>query len=282
VIPEALRWWSATPEGAAWLERLPRLVDECAALWDLEVGEPLGGHAAYVVSAALGDGTPVVLKLNFPEHESEHEAAALEHYGPAAAPRVLAHDPARRTLLLERIEPGSALPDDEVEAVVPDILATIWRPPARDHPFRALHDEAERWAHAIPDAWERGGRPFARALVDEAVAALRALGPTQPDQVVVHQDLHAGNVLRGARAPWLVIDPKPLAGERAFDLVALARNRPDPAFLRRLALATGVDPERARGWALAHALAWGCQGGRWLPGQVAAAAALSGTRARGR
>jgi hypothetical protein len=31
MIPDELRWWAETPEGAAWLERLPRLVEECAA-----------------------------------------------------------------------------------------------------------------------------------------------------------------------------------------------------------------------------------------------------------
>ncbi len=91
--------------------------------------------------------------------------------------------------------------------------------------------------------------------------------------------LHAGNVLRGTRAPWLAIDPKPIAGERAFDLVVLARNRPDRAFVRRMALAAGVDPERALGWALAHALAWGYEpGDRWIPSHVAAAEALSRVR----
>ena len=83
MIPEALRWWSATPEGAPWLERLPRLVDECAAAWELGVGAPFRGYASFVARARRADGTAAVLKLNFPEPESEHEAAALEHYGSA-------------------------------------------------------------------------------------------------------------------------------------------------------------------------------------------------------
>jgi hypothetical protein len=32
--------------------------------------------------------------------------------------------------------------------------------------------------------------------------------------VLLNQDLHFGNVLAAEREPWLVIDPKPLAGER--------------------------------------------------------------------
>jgi streptomycin 6-kinase len=274
-VPDGLRWWEASPEGAAWLERLPRLVEECAEAWDLEVGALFGGSVAYVARATRAGGARAVLKVNFPDHESEHEAAALEHYG-ALAPRVLEHDPERRALLLERIEPGLPLPDDQVEAVLPDLFTGVWREPSPGHPFRALSAEAERWAAAIPAAWERAGRPFERALIDEAVGALEALAPTQADAVVVHQDLHAGNVLRGTRAPWLVIDPKPLVGERAFDLVALARNLPDPALVRRVARATGVDPERALGWAQAHALAWGYEpGDRWIPWMVSVARRLS-------
>jgi streptomycin 6-kinase len=275
MIPDGLRWWAQTPEGAAWVERLPQLVDECAAAWDLEVGVPFGGNVAYVARARRPGGERAVLKINFPDHESEHEAAALEHYGALAA-RVLEHDPERRALLLERVQPGLPLPDDEVEAVLPGLFTAVWREPGAGHPFRALRDEAACWAVAIPAAWERAGRPFERALVDEAVAALEALAPTQPDEVVVHQDLHGGNVLRGTRAPWLLIDPKPLAGERAFDLVALARNIPDRALVRRVARAAGVDPERALGWAEAHALAWGHEpGDRWIPWMVEVARRLS-------
>ena len=30
-------------------------------------------------------------------------------------------------------------------------------------------------------------------------------------------DLHAGNVVRAEREPWLVIDPKPFVGDPAYD-----------------------------------------------------------------
>ena len=55
--------------------------------------------------------------------------------------------------------------------------------------------------------------------------------------MVVHQDFHGGNVLRAQREQWLVIDPKPLVGERAFDAASLLRDRRDE--LAR-------DPEPAR------------------------------------
>jgi streptomycin 6-kinase len=46
-------------------------------------------------------------------------------------------------------------------------------------------------------------------------------------------DLHAGNVLRAEREPWLVIDPKPFVGDPAYDATQHlfncgARLRADP------------------------------------------------------
>jgi streptomycin 6-kinase len=81
---------------------------------------------------------------------------------------------------------------------------------------------------------------------------------------LVNQDLHADNVLRASREPWLVIDPKPLIGEREFGLAPIVRGHElghDPRSVRRrldrLSGELGLDRERARGWALAQTLAWG-------------------------
>jgi streptomycin 6-kinase len=93
------------------------------------------------------------------------------------------------------------------------------------------------------------------------VAFLHEAGPTQRESVVLHQDFHCGNVLESERG-WLAIDPKPLVGEREFDVASLVRDRrptTKAAMERRLAYLVErleLDPERARGWAIAHALAW--------------------------
>jgi hypothetical protein len=80
-IPEAMCWWEREPGGAEWLARLPGLAAECAEQWALRLGPPFEpAHISLVVPAERADGTPAVLKVNFPEPESEHEAAALEHW----------------------------------------------------------------------------------------------------------------------------------------------------------------------------------------------------------
>lgn len=69
------------------------------------------------------------------------------------------------------------------------------------------------------------GHPFEPALLEAALEALDRLRGTQGEQVLVHQDdLHGANVLRAMREPWLVIDPKPVVGEREFSLAPIIRD----------------------------------------------------------
>ena len=74
-------------------------------------------------------------------------------------------------------------------------------------------------------------------------------------------DLHAGNVVRAQREPWLVIDPKPFIGDAAYDATqhlfnCTTRLRVDPdRTIRHFADLLGVDHERVRLWTFARAAA---------------------------
>lgn len=254
------------PGGAEWLERLPRLVADCAEQWDLTVGPPFAGSNASLVLPA-GDA---VLKINFPDEESEHEPDALRLWEGEGAVRLLAEDRVRRALLVERCEPGTTLlelGDDDAGDVVAGILPRLWKAPPSE--LRVLADVAARWVEELPKLWDSHGRPFERTILDAAVAALRELGPTQGPLVVANEDLHAGNVLASRREPWLLIDPKPIAAEREFTLVAMIRDRTEEVLagphplrrlrrrLDRLASDLELNRERIRGWTVAHTVAWG-------------------------
>lgn len=60
--------------------------------------------------------------------------------------------------------------------------------------------------------------------LDLAAAVARSLLEDQREVVVLHGDLHHGNVLDFGELGWLAIDPKGLVGERTFDLVNMLRN----------------------------------------------------------
>ncbi len=265
-LPEALSWWRDVPGGPAWLDRLPRLAAVCAEQWQLELGEPYAGSNASLVVQA-GDA---VLKINFPDDESEQEPEALRAWDGDGAIRLLAYDVERRALLLERCRPGTTLlelDDDAAGDVVAGLLPRLWKPPPQT--LRLASDLALRWIDELPRHWHATGRPFERSLLDAAVDALRELGPTQGPLVLSNEDFHAGNVLRGTREPWLAIDPKPIAAEREFTLLAMVRDRKDEVLagprplarlrrrLDRLSSDLSLDRERMRDWTIAHTIAWG-------------------------
>jgi streptomycin 6-kinase len=276
-VPERLAWLRGSARGTAWLDRLPDLLAGCARSWHLDLARPYPDSFTSLVLPAVRDGgQPVVLKVQFPDRETEHEAAALQAWNGNGAVRLLEHDPSRKALLLERCEPGTPLSDVEPDAaldVAIGLLPRVWIPAGA--PFRPLADEARWWAGSLPGHWERAGRPFERELLDAALDAMTELPRSQGPQVLVHQDLHAGNVLRAEREPWLVIDPKPLAGEREFGVAALIRGGElgdgRDALQHRLDLLTGklgLNRDRARRWALAQTLAWAFDDDEVSPDQV--------------
>jgi streptomycin 6-kinase len=226
------------------------------ARWGLELEEPFeGGFVSHVVPA--GD---VVLKIQWPHRESDHEADALELWQGDGAIRLLARDDERHALLLERCRPGDHLGDRALDVLV-DLLPRLWKPAGE--PFTSLAEEAAWWVGNIRADWEKAGKPIEEALINAATSMLEELAPTQGEQVLVHQDLHPDNVLAAEREPWLVIDPKPLVGEREFALASIIRaselGHSKSAVIGRLDRLTsdlGLDRERARGWAIGQTIAW--------------------------
>src|SRR5205085_5710350 len=125
---------------------------------------------------------------------------------------------------LERCGPGgplSTVDPDEALRVYSSLLPQLWI--MAGAPFTSLAEEAAQWIADLPIIWEKAGRPTDVRLLDLGLESLERLRTTQGPQVLVHQDLHAGNILRAKREPWLVIDPKPLAGEREFSLAPIVR-----------------------------------------------------------
>ena len=55
-------------------------------------------------------------------------------------------------------------------------------------------------------------------LEKEGIRLLRELPRNGGDAVLLHTDLHAGNVLAAEREPWLAIDPKPYVADPACDV----------------------------------------------------------------
>jgi streptomycin 6-kinase len=253
-----------SPEREHWLARLPLVVRDLADRWALTLAAPIESNevsCAWVAVVAREDGTSAVLKVGMPHMEGEHEIQGLRFWDGDPTVRLLEADDAANAMLLERCEPGTHLrqssePDQDV--VIAGLLRQLWRPPPHDNPFRALSSLMASWRdEAIADTarWSDAG------LVRSGLELLQELSTTATSTFLLATDLHAGNVLRAHRRPWLVIDPKPFVGDAAYDatqhlLNCRSRLRARPAeTIRRFADLVGVDHERLRLWTFARAAA---------------------------
>jgi streptomycin 6-kinase len=253
-----------TPDRVAWLERLPDVLGYLENRWSVTLGAPFGGEevsCAWVVPAARADGTSAVLKVGMPHMEGEHELDGLRFWNGDPTVRLLEADDELGAMLIERCEPGTvlrALPESEQDIVIARLLRRLWRSPPSSHPFRPLSALMEYWSNeTLADAprWPDTG------LVREGLRLFQELPRTVPREVLLATDLHAGNVLRAEREPWLVIDPKPFVGDPAFDATQHlfncgARIRSDPnGTISRFADLLGLGGERVRLWTFARAAA---------------------------
>jgi streptomycin 6-kinase len=243
---------------------LDAIVARACRAWSLEIAGPPfpGAQVSFVLPVRRADGSDAVLKVQFPHRECVHEAAALRCWDGNGAVRLLDHDAGHHALLLERCVPGDHLAavggPAALDALV-DMMPRLWIPATA--PFDTLADEAGRWGEHLADPESRAGA--ADDLVDIAIGLLRDLAASATESVLLHQDLHAENVLAATREPWLAIDPKPLVGDRAFSAAPVVRSselgtsRSDVFYrLDRLCGDLDLDRSRAIGWTVAQTVAW--------------------------
>ena len=208
------------PEREAWLERLPEAIGELQERWSLSLGAPFDNDdtsCAWVAEAMRADGTRTVLKLGMPHMEGAHELDGLRFWDGDPTVRLLEADADLNATLLETCEPGTSLRDQsepDQDLVIAGLLRRLWRRPPSPHPFRPLSTMLEYWAEEAKPA---AGRWKDAGMVRAGLTLFSELAAAAPDDVLLATDLHAGNVLRAQREPWLVIDPKPFVGDRAYD-----------------------------------------------------------------
>jgi streptomycin 6-kinase len=255
------------PERLEWLAALPAVVEEIAAGWELELGDPYlpGGQCAWVAPARNGAGEELVLKVGWRHREAEHEADGLRHWDGDGAVRCYRERRLDNTtaLLLERCTPGRQLKfsvsEPEQDVIIAGLLRRLWARPLVDaHPFGTLAEMCRLWAEWFELDYATDNRGLDAGLARDGVAALRELPASAESTVLLCTDLHAANVLAAGREPWLMIDPKPFVGDPAFDPVQHMLNcderlASDPAGLAgRMAELLDLDRERVRMWLFAR------------------------------
>lgn len=223
-----------------WQQELPALEAEIAARWNLELGPELrGGLLASVRAVRRADGTDAVLRLAGPWGRTIDEIACLRVWAGGPTPELLDADESRCAILLERIVPGVAAIDPDVEQVAA-VLRQIQSPAAP--PLRPLVDVARRRL----DHAERDGRASGARLA-WARTAVERLAETVPAACIVHGDFDERNLLTCSRRGLCAIDPLPCVGDPTYDAAYWVHANRRPGRRARFdAIADALDLDRGR------------------------------------
>src|SRR5699024_7065153 len=255
------------PTGRQWLDDLPALAAGVLQDWDLQLDGPARhGFSALVLPVRSSHG-PAALKIVWPHPEGREEHRALRLWGGHGAVRLLAADPARWALLLERLDADRTLRTEALGSALGELAATeelgtlvriLDRPappwaPTLSQQLHRLRDDLGRTVAGPPVEFPRRMLQEARTLIGEL------LDEGGLDARLTHGDLHHGNVLwRPDPGEWVAIDAQVLAAEpgwtfepalleawpavqRATSVRRAVRTR-----LEILAEVAGVDLDRAR------------------------------------
>jgi streptomycin 6-kinase len=279
--------------GRVWIATLPRLTANILDRWRLRLDGPARhGMTSLVLPVVCADGSAAALKLQPLDEENAGEPIGLRAWDGDGAVRLLDHDSATGTMLLERLDatrPLSGVAEAPALQILAELLARLVAVPA-PHGLRRLADIAAAMLAQVPRAVPMLRDPAEQQLLRICASAVTEL-ISEPGDRLLHWDLHYDNILAGQRQLWLAIDPKPLAGDPGFELLPALDNRWDEvvatgnvtrAVLRRFDLLTEVlrlDRQRATGWTLGRVLQnslWDIEDGDTAldPTQIAIAAAL--------
>ena len=257
--------------GRQWAESVPAILRELSSRWGVEVGAPFPELSYnFVCEAVLPDGQPAVIKLGHPRDEAFwHEAEALRAFDGRGVVRLLAEARDLTAMLIERARPGArllSLGDDEaMTEVAARLLRDLHVPPPDAHRFPTLAD----WGQGMRRLREHYGGasgPFPPRLLEAAEACWRELLASQVRPMLLHGDCHHYNIL-STEGGWVIIDPKGVVGDPAYEVVPFMLNPADVArsprrvFERRLDIIcdlTDLDRQRIVRWTVAHSVlsAW--------------------------
>lgn len=248
--------------GRRWIESLPGLIDDLLQRWRCTPDAPMiYGGVGSILPVRRYDGAAAVLKISLAHPGNKYEPHAFAVWAGRGAVLLYERDDAHFAMLLERAEQETLDDLDDVDRATA-VLGTLARRLAVPAPpeLPRLADQADEWERTLRTDSDALGHPLPKRVVGAALSTVEDLGRKQPE-TMVHGDLHFGNVVRAQREPWLVIDPKGLAGDLASDAVCvlvrgvdslLAADDVGAELRRRLAIfadAAEIERERPIRWA---------------------------------
>lgn len=251
---------NSSPQARQWLNSLPGIIENVKRDWELEIGPPYQEQVScsYVAPCIVKGKERAVLKIGLPHEEALHEIEGLQLLDGKPTVQLLNFDKATNAMLLEQCFPGTHLKIESEETqdeIICHLLQEIWNTSYVGKPFRPLAEMVAQWNAETYESLDQFPDP---ELAKAGCKLKEKLVKSATKQVLLATDLHAGNVLRAQRCPWLVIDIKPYIGDPTYDLTQHLLNCKDrlsakpTETINRVAKLAGLDATRLRNWVFAR------------------------------
>lgn len=205
--------------GKVWLQKLLEITRDIAVRYSLSALRPVENLSYHYVMSGFQGDQPIILKLGLDIDNLKRETAALHAFAGSGGVRVLEQEDG--VLLLERAIPGKSLKkyfpvyDNEAIRIVCDVVKQLHQAPLSS---KCNFPHIKDWLSNLDKDWDIP--PYylmkARKLRDKLLA-------TSMQGVLLHGDLHHDNILQNDQS-WVVIDPKGVIGESAYEVAAFIRN----------------------------------------------------------
>lgn len=270
IIPDYFRKSLINSRGEAgkkWLDDLPEVVEKLSVQWQIKIFPPFMLSYNYVCPAERADGSSAVLKVEFTAEKARTEYEALKIFNGAGAVKIIEEDSESKALLLERAFSGTSLKsikdDKKRTSIMIDVMKKLRKPAPKNHEFLFIEDWGESFKRHRKQ-FNGGVGPFEKQLFDKAEKTFFDLAESQKEKVLLHGDLHHGNILVTEREPYLAIDPKGIIGEAEYEVGAMLRNelpkdkkvakKTLDQRINQLSEGLRYDKKRIRQWAFSQAV----------------------------
>ena len=211
----------------------PSAVSHWCEIWGLRPTGPIpNATCSFVWEVAHDELGACVLKVPFPGTEEVDAVTALLVFREHGGVSIVRYDEETGAVLMPKLRSGidlasTNISDKEQTGICAALIRRL-RGVTTTVPFKL-----ETWFRDLDNVY---GDP----MIDEARRIAADLFATSPPPKLLHGDLHHFNILRHGEE-WVVIDPKGVMGDPAYEVAAFMRNPvnapPDiPTLARRIRL----------------------------------------------
>ncbi len=243
--------------GRKWFNSLPLIIEDIQRQWGLTEVHPIANMNWNFVAIAKKNDSQVVLKISADATAIFNEFQALSQFSGFGAIEVIHYNSDLNALLLQHANPGTTLKQLYAENTntVIQVYAELLKKMSLSNHSHACLPHIKEWCNVID---EMSDPRITKDYIIKAKEIRHWIFQTISHEYVCHGDLHLENILKN-KNNWLVIDPKGIIGEMAFEASAfdlLNENEADSkdakniirARIQLLSDAIGVENYRLTAW----------------------------------